>query len=425
VSEPLKFADIAVNQRYCVRHVMGNWPRNTVYKAERPLLVIGKRVSTAEYPSPDANWPAVVLDDGSVISAVDIAAGMYEFREVEAEEKEKIRVSVPHLLHGRYYEVSKGGVPIKGGPWQYSHFRSADRDFEIVFDGLVIPLGDPDYSFRLLDAAETWEKRFRVLGEEKPAAGEGKISVPVPDLLPGRRYRVYREGRLAFAEPRKYLSIQVPSLVPTAGDYSLKFEGFTIFDGGPKWTFELAGGEAIAGREEALSKVSEGGEQMTQPGPDDMSAEAWARRVGAVVSYILGSPGEKRAEYLTLLKAQDERLYVDVRAELVRTRDAATAGRPDDYETLTFSPTTPIAAGVLEIRLNPGDLTDELWREYDFPGREKPYRIETPRALYVRPGGTTHRVVDSQGVVHCVPAPGQSGCVLRWMPRDGSKPVAF
>jgi hypothetical protein len=254
VSEPLKFADIAVNQRYCVRHVMGNWPRNTVYKAERPLLVVKKRMSTAECLSPDANWPAIVLDDGSVISAVDIAAGRYEFREVE---------------------------------------------------------------------------------------------------------------------------------------------------------------------------VAEGGKQMAKPGPDDLFAEAWAIRVNAVVSYILGAPGEKRAEYLTLLKAQDERLYVDVRAELARTRDAATAGRPDDYETLTFSPTTPTTAGVLEIRLNPGDLTDELWREYDFPGRATPYRIEAPRALYVRPGDPTHRVVDSHGVVHCVPAPGQAGCVLRWMPKDGSNPVAF
>jgi hypothetical protein len=249
VSEPLKFVDIAVNRRYCVWHVMGNWPRNTVYKAERPLLVVKKRMSTAECLSPDANWPAVVLEDDSVISAVDIAAGTYQFREVE---------------------------------------------------------------------------------------------------------------------------------------------------------------------------VAEGGEQITKPGLDDMSAEAWAIRVNAVVSYIIGAPGEKRAEYLTLLKAQGERLYADVRAELARMRDAAIAGRPNDYETLTFSPTTPIAAGVLEIRRNPNDLTDELWREYDFPGREKPYRIEAPRALYVMSGGTTHRVVDIHGVAHCVPAPGQAGCVLRWMPKDGS-----
>lgn len=62
------------------------------------------------------------------------------------------------------------------------------------------------------------------------------------------------------------------------------------------------------------------------------------------------------------------------------------------------------------------DLTDvEEWREYDFGGRI--YRIERPVSVHFRDGGTTHRVVDSDGVVHCVPAPGQNGCVLRWSGR--------
>lgn len=56
------------------------------------------------------------------------------------------------------------------------------------------------------------------------------------------------------------------------------------------------------------------------------------------------------------------------------------------------------------------DISDEEWREYDFGGRV--YRIEDPRDLYV--GNSTHRVVDAKGVAHCVPAPGKSGCVLRW-----------
>lgn len=68
-------------------------------------------------------------------------------------------------------------------------------------------------------------------------------------------------------------------------------------------------------------------------------------------------------------------------------------------------------------------LTDEVWREYDFGGRV--YRIEFPQKLHFRSGGTTHRVVDSLGVVHCVPAPGQQGCVLRWKVFDGANPVAF
>lgn len=59
-----------------------------------------------------------------------------------------------------------------------------------------------------------------------------------------------------------------------------------------------------------------------------------------------------------------------------------------------------------------GDLTDEAWREYDFEGRV--YRIEKPVGVYYREGGSTHRVVDSHGIVHCLPTPGHRGCVLRW-----------
>ena len=73
--------------------------------------------------------------------------------------------------------------------------------------------------------------------------------------------------------------------------------------------------------------------------------------------------------------------------------------------------------------MKPGDLSKELWREYDFGGRE--YRIADPVELYARPGGTTHRVVDKEGTVHCCPAPGQHGCVLRWKPRDSGEPVQF
>ncbi len=54
----------------------------------------------------------------------------------------------------------------------------------------------------------------------------------------------------------------------------------------------------------------------------------------------------------------------------------------------------------------------EEWREYDFGGRF--YRIEKPVSVEYRPGGSTHRVTDAEGVVHCVPAPGFQGCALRW-----------
>lgn len=59
------------------------------------------------------------------------------------------------------------------------------------------------------------------------------------------------------------------------------------------------------------------------------------------------------------------------------------------------------------------DVRDiEEWREYDFSGRV--YRIVKPAFIEFRPGGDTHRVTDASGIVHCVPAPGANGCVLRW-----------
>jgi hypothetical protein len=54
----------------------------------------------------------------------------------------------------------------------------------------------------------------------------------------------------------------------------------------------------------------------------------------------------------------------------------------------------------------------EAWREYDFGGRV--YRIDNPARVEFREGSTTHRVTDENGIVHCVPAPGFQGCVLRW-----------
>jgi hypothetical protein len=71
--------------------------------------------------------------------------------------------------------------------------------------------------------------------------------------------------------------------------------------------------------------------------------------------------------------------------------------------------------------MEPKDISNERAREYDFSGRV--YRIESPTTLYV--GTTTHRVVDAAGVVHCVPAPGHYGCVLRWYPRNPERAVAF
>ena len=75
------------------------------------------------------------------------------------------------------------------------------------------------------------------------------------------------------------------------------------------------------------------------------------------------------------------------------------------------------------------DISWEMWREYDFLVDGGPfhrvYRIENPKKLFYRVGGTTHRVVDEFGVAHCVPAPGQQGCILRWQNLVGDKPVNF
>lgn len=54
----------------------------------------------------------------------------------------------------------------------------------------------------------------------------------------------------------------------------------------------------------------------------------------------------------------------------------------------------------------------EEWREYDFNGRV--YRIDSPVSVEFRTGGSTHRVTDGDGIVHCLPAPGTGDCVLRW-----------
>lgn len=75
-----------------------------------------------------------------------------------------------------------------------------------------------------------------------------------------------------------------------------------------------------------------------------------------------------------------------------------------------------------------GDLTKEEYREYKFPdgmGGKTTHRITSPKTLYQREGGTTHRVLDADGLVHLLPAPGTKGCVLTWKPKDASDPVQF
>lgn len=82
------------------------------------------------------------------------------------------------------------------------------------------------------------------------------------------------------------------------------------------------------------------------------------------------------------------------------------------------------------------DISHEVWREYEWEYKEpitnaivkRVYRIYDPVSLYIRikpEMGTTHRVVDADGVAHCIPAVGLLGCALRWKNHDGEPPVNF
>ena len=60
----------------------------------------------------------------------------------------------------------------------------------------------------------------------------------------------------------------------------------------------------------------------------------------------------------------------------------------------------------------------EDYREYDFVdanGIERVYRIDYPMKLEFKKGASTHRITDTNGVVHVVPAPGHFGCVMRFV----------
>lgn len=87
---------------------------------------------------------------------------------------------------------------------------------------------------------------------------------------------------------------------------------------------------------------------------------------------------------------------------------------------------SPVVAGAQTSQVvGPLSLMDEEWREYEFPSG-RVYRIWGPVALYYRSGGSTHRVEDKFGVIHCIAAPtAESGMVLRWQPKAGAEKVSF
>jgi hypothetical protein len=69
------------------------------------------------------------------------------------------------------------------------------------------------------------------------------------------------------------------------------------------------------------------------------------------------------------------------------------------------------------------DISDEVWREVELSGGIK-YRIDNPVRLIIRKGGSTHRVVDATGVVHCYAAPETGNSIIRWY-TGKSNPVKF
>ena len=82
------------------------------------------------------------------------------------------------------------------------------------------------------------------------------------------------------------------------------------------------------------------------------------------------------------------------------------------------------------------DISKELWREYEFGpmGNRVTYRIDHPVTLLLRRTvnedgtvefGTTHRVVDNDGVVHCCPGVGLQGCILRWLNEEDAPRAHF
>lgn len=75
------------------------------------------------------------------------------------------------------------------------------------------------------------------------------------------------------------------------------------------------------------------------------------------------------------------------------------------------------------------DISAEEWRQYEWidpaTGKQVRYRITDAVEVYMYVGSKTHRVVDKDGVAHCVPSVGMYGCVLKWKNKPGIPPVQF
>ena len=76
-----------------------------------------------------------------------------------------------------------------------------------------------------------------------------------------------------------------------------------------------------------------------------------------------------------------------------------------------------------------GDLTGEAYRVYEWidleSGQPRDYQIIGPQKVFYGKGHNFHRVLDGDGIVHLVPAPGYLGCVIRWKPFDLNNPCQW
>ena len=84
---------------------------------------------------------------------------------------------------------------------------------------------------------------------------------------------------------------------------------------------------------------------------------------------------------------------------------------------------TSIAQSLPDDKYIKANISGEEWREVETVNGT--YRIENPIALIIKIGGKTHRVVDSEGIVHCYVAPESGRSILRWKPREGTPSVQF
>ena len=173
--------------------------------------------------------------------------------------------------------------------------------------------------------------------------------------------------------------------------------------------------------EQALKKMEERatafatGSIMTDP---LMADQIWSKPKAEILKdiYIQGYSQGRSDEF-----DENERLKAEKLEKMFQEWSEATGANanppnPSMLEALTSKPACS--------KLTESDLSAEAWREYFMLHNNSVYRIENPVKLYMRPGGTTHRVLDSKGIVHCVIAPGPE-CVLRWQNREGFPPCQF